>query len=109
MIRRIWHGWTTPENADAYEELLTGAIVPGIWDRDIRGLMGLEVLRRQDAPDELVEFVTVMRFDGWEPVVTFAGGDGRGSVVPEGARRLLHHFDEHSQHYEVRRALSAAG
>lgn len=22
MIRRFWHGWTTPENADAYEELL---------------------------------------------------------------------------------------
>ena len=22
MISRIWHGWTTPENADVYEELL---------------------------------------------------------------------------------------
>jgi hypothetical protein len=23
MIARVWHGWTTPANADAYETLLT--------------------------------------------------------------------------------------
>jgi hypothetical protein len=28
MISRIWHGWTTPENADRYESLLkTGSRV----------------------------------------------------------------------------------
>jgi hypothetical protein len=26
MISRIWHGYTTPENADTYEELLKSAL-----------------------------------------------------------------------------------
>lgn len=30
MIIRMWHGWTTPENADVYEELLMTEIFPGI-------------------------------------------------------------------------------
>jgi hypothetical protein len=28
MICRIWHGWTTPQNADAYERLLRSEIFP---------------------------------------------------------------------------------
>jgi hypothetical protein len=30
MISRIWHGWTQPENADAYESLLRHEILIGI-------------------------------------------------------------------------------
>ena len=30
MISRIWHGWTTPANADAYEALLREEIFAGI-------------------------------------------------------------------------------
>jgi len=30
MIARIWHGWTTPENADAYASLLRTEVLPGI-------------------------------------------------------------------------------
>jgi hypothetical protein len=30
MIARLWHGWTTPENADVYENLLKTEIFPGI-------------------------------------------------------------------------------
>ena len=48
-----------------------------------------------------VRFVTVMTFDDWEAVRGFAGGDGRGSVVPPQARALLSRFDEHSAHFEV--------
>jgi len=33
MIGRIWHGWTTPANADAYEALLKSEIFVGIRDR----------------------------------------------------------------------------
>lgn len=101
-IRPVWHGWTTPEDADRYEHLLTGTIVRGIWARRIDGLEALEVLRTTDTADGFVEFVTVMSFDRWDSVVAFAGGDGRTSVVPDAARRLLQHFDAHSQHYEVR-------
>ena len=30
MIARIWHGWTTPDNADKYEGLLREGIFVGI-------------------------------------------------------------------------------
>lgn len=100
-IRRIWHGWTTLENADRYEALLTETIVPGIEARGTDGLQGIEVLRAHHVVDGLVEFVTVMSFADWDAVVVFAGGDGRGSVVPDEARQLLHRFDAHSQHYDL--------
>jgi len=31
MICRIWHGWTKPANADAYEQLLKREIFVVIW------------------------------------------------------------------------------
>jgi hypothetical protein len=30
MIGRLWHGWTTAANADAYEKLLVSEVLPGI-------------------------------------------------------------------------------
>ena len=47
MISRIWHGWTTPENADAYEALLKREIFTGIQNRNIPGYRGIQLLRRQ--------------------------------------------------------------
>lgn len=45
MIGRVWHGWTTPENADAYEELLRHEIFEGIKGRQIAGFREIQVLR----------------------------------------------------------------
>src|SRR5919201_1318424 len=45
MISRIWHGWTEPENADAYEEMLRSVVLPGISER-VNGFLGVYVLRR---------------------------------------------------------------
>jgi antibiotic biosynthesis monooxygenase (ABM) superfamily enzyme len=70
MIRRLWYGWTTPQNADAYETLLRTQIFPGIVGRKIPGFRRIELLRR-DTGDE-VEFVTVMQFDTIEAVKTIA-------------------------------------
>jgi antibiotic biosynthesis monooxygenase (ABM) superfamily enzyme len=100
MIIRIWHGWTMPKNADAYEALLKEEIFVGIRDRRIRGYKGIELLRR-DTGDE-VEFVTIMRFDSLGAVREFAGEDYELAVVPTNARAILSRFDERSQHYEVR-------
>ena len=100
MISRIWHGWTIPENADAYEALLKEEIFVGIGDRRIPGYRGIHLLRR-DVGDE-VEFVTVMWFDSLDAVCVFAGDDYEVAVVPAKARALLAHFDARSQHYEVR-------
>lgn len=99
MISRIWHGWTTRENAAAYEALLRSEILPGIANRSIPGLRGAHLLRR-DAP-EGVEFVTILWFDTLEAVREFAGEDYEAAVVPEKARRLLSRFDARSQHYET--------
>ena len=100
MISRIWHGWTTPANADAYETLLKNEIFIGIQNRQIAGYRGIQLLRR-DLGDE-VEFVTIMWFDGIEAVRAFAGQDHEVAVVPPKARALLSRFDNRSQHYEVK-------
>jgi heme-degrading monooxygenase HmoA len=100
MISRVWHGWTAPGNADAYEALLKQEIFVGIAEREIAGYRGIHLLRR-DLGDE-VEFVTVMWFDSLEAVRAFAGEEYEVAVVPPKAQALLSHFDARSQHYEVR-------
>ena len=100
MMIRIWHGWTTPGNADKYESLLKKEIFVGIQNRQIRGFEGIQLLRRK--AKEEVEFVTMMSFRSLGAVREFAGEDYELAVVPEKARALLSHFDERSQHYEIR-------
>ena len=97
MIGRLWHGWTTRENADAYEELLRTKILPGI--HRVEGYKGAYLLRR-DA-DDSVEFVTLTFFESMEAVRAFAGEDYEVAVVPPEARKLLSRFDQKSQHYET--------
>src|SRR5262245_31139215 len=100
MIARLWHGWTTPANADKYEALLKEEIFVGIQQRRIPGFQSIQLLRREMG--EEVEFVTLMLFDSLDAVRAFAGEDYAVAVVPEKARAVLAHFDERSQHYEVR-------
>lgn len=107
MICRIWHGWTTPANADVYEGLLKEEIFVGIENRQIAGFHSIQLLRR-DVGDE-VEFVTIMLFDSLDAVREFAGDDYEVAVVPPRARAVLAHFDARSQHYEVRAQRGSAG
>jgi heme-degrading monooxygenase HmoA len=100
MICRLWHGWTTPSNADAYETLLREEVFVGIEARGITGFRGIEMLRRPAGGD--VEFVTLMWFTSLDDVRQFAGDDYAKSVVPEAARRILKRFDAEAVHYEVR-------
>jgi heme-degrading monooxygenase HmoA len=100
MISRVWHGWTSPAKADAYESLLKSEIFVGIRNRRIAGYRRIQLFRR--ALGDEVEFVTVMWFDSIEAVRAFAGEDYEVAVVPPQARALLSRFDERSQHYEVR-------
>ncbi len=100
MIARIWHGWTTPGNADAYERLLREEILPGIAERD--GCLGAHLLRRRpDESGEEVEFVTITWFDSMEAVRAFSHDGARGAVVPPAARAVLKRFDERSAHYDT--------
>ncbi|MEJ2151737.1 MAG: antibiotic biosynthesis monooxygenase [Gemmatimonadota bacterium] len=99
MIARVWRGWTTPENADQYEELLRSIIILRIESLQVPGYRGIEVLRRQE--DEEVAFVTVMRFKSLESVKEFAGDDYKQAWIPSEAKRLLKRYDEHARHYEI--------
>lgn len=105
MISRVWHGWTTRANADAYESLLKSEIFQDIQRRQIAGYRGIHLLRR-NLGDE-VEFITIMWFDSIEAVRTFAGEDYEVAVVPAKARALLSRFDARSQHYEVKVEMRA--
>ncbi len=105
MIGRIWHGWTAPANADAYEALLKSEIFTGIGERHIPGYRGIQLFRRS-LGDE-VEFITIMWFDSLEAVRAFAGDDYEAAVVPAKARMLLARFDARSQHYDVKAQLMA--
>lgn len=105
MISRIWHGYTTQANADAYENLLKTEIFVGISKRQIRGYRNIQLLRRNIV--DAVEFITVMWFDSIDAVREFAGDDYEKAVVPPDARLLLSRFDERSQHYEVRAEVKA--
>ena len=99
MICRIWHEWTSPERADAYERLLREVIFVGIAERAIVGFRSIELLRRKADGEE--EFVTAMWFDSFEAVREFAGADLTRAVVPPAARALLSRFDARAAHYEV--------
>jgi heme-degrading monooxygenase HmoA len=99
-IKRIWHGWTMPENAEAYEEILLTHVLPGIEAKRIPGYRGIEVLR-QDRESE-TEFVTVMTFDSMQNVIEFQGEDYRRAYVPDAAQEVLARWDPVSEHYEVR-------
>jgi antibiotic biosynthesis monooxygenase (ABM) superfamily enzyme len=106
MIGRVWHGYTTPDNADRYEDLLRQEIFVGIRDRHIPGFREIQLLRRPLETE--VEFVTIMWFDSMDAVVAFAGPDYEVSVVPPAAQAVLARFDQRSQHYEVREQLAGA-
>jgi heme-degrading monooxygenase HmoA len=99
MICRIWHGWTTPENAPRYEAIVRGEVIPGIEARRIPRFRSIDLMRR-DVEDG-VEFATVMWFDDLDAVRAFTGEDYEVAHVPEHARAVLERFDERSAHYEL--------
>ena len=97
MIGRLWHGWTSRENADGYEELLRTKVLPGF--HAVAGYKGAYLLR-SDGEGE-TEFVTLTLFEDMRAVRAFAGEDYEAAVVPIEARELLSRFDRRSAHYEI--------
>jgi antibiotic biosynthesis monooxygenase (ABM) superfamily enzyme len=99
MICRLWRGWTTPENADAYEEIVRGEVIPGIEARRIPGFRHVDLMKRE-LGDE-VEFQTLMWFDSLDAIKVFIGEDSSLSHVPAAAQAVLSRFDERAAHFEV--------
>lgn len=103
MIFRIWHGWTAPENADVYENLLKKEIFPEIVSKNVSGYRGIQLLRRKLGNE--VEFITIMQFDSLKAVKQFAGEDYEKSYVPDKAKKVLARHDDRSQHYEIKESI----
>jgi len=99
MICRLWRGWTTPENADAYERVVQRQVIPGIEARRIPGFRHIDLMKR-DLGDE-VEFQTCMWFDSLEAIKAFMGENYSLSHVPEAAMAVLKRFDDRASHFEV--------
>jgi heme-degrading monooxygenase HmoA len=97
MIARIWHGYTKPEHADAYEAMLKPELLPGI--SKVEGYRGSYLLRR-DEGDE-VGFITIMLWDSIDAIRAYAGQDYEQSVIPEERRKYLSRHDAKAAHYVI--------
>lgn len=104
MIGRVWHGWTTHANAEAFESYMRNEEWPAIFARNIKGLREIECLRLV-RPGH-TEFKTVMRFDSLDSVREFAGEDYTKAVLQPRARELLRRFDARAEHFEIREVRS---
>lgn len=98
-IKRVWHGWTTRENAERYQNILRDQVLPGIEAKKIPGYKKIEVLKIEQADE--VEFVTIMTFESLQNVIDFQGEDYKRCYVPDVARKVLARWDPESTHYEL--------
>jgi antibiotic biosynthesis monooxygenase (ABM) superfamily enzyme len=99
MICRLWRGWTTPEDADAYEQVVRTEVIPGIEARKIAGFRHIDLMKR-DLGGE-IEFQTLMWFDSLDSIKAFMGEDYSVSHVPAEARAVLNSFDDRAAHFEI--------
>jgi heme-degrading monooxygenase HmoA len=97
VIARVWHGYTKPEHADAYEAMLKPELLPGI--AKVKGYKGSYLLRRAQANE--VEFITIIFWDSLDAIRAFAGPNYEASIIPEERRKYLSRHDAICAHYEM--------
>jgi heme-degrading monooxygenase HmoA len=95
MITRMWRGWTTDANADAYERFLRAELLPEV--AKLAGFLGARILRRPVEGEE--EFVTLTMFESLDAVRAFAGEDYETPVIEPEAQRLLSRYEDRAVHY----------
>lgn len=99
MIARIWHGYTTRENAEAYENLLKLEIFEVIANKNITGYHGIQLLKKETENE--FEFSTIMWFESIQSVKEFMGEDYETAFVLPQAQKLLSRYDKTSAHFEL--------
>ena len=97
MIARVWHGYTTPAHADAYEAMLKPELLPGV--SKVKGYRGSYLLRRPLGSE--VEFITIMLWESLDAIKAVAGEDYETAIIPEARRKHLSRYEAKSAHYEV--------
>jgi heme-degrading monooxygenase HmoA len=103
MIARLWHGYTTPDNADAYQSMLQPELLPGLSGK--KRYRGSYLLRRS-LGDE-IEFITVILWDSLDDIRAIAGDDYEAAVIPDERKRVLSRWDEIAAHYQVTSAQAS--
>jgi len=98
MVARVWHGYTTRANADAYEAMLKPELLPGL--SSAKGFRGSYLFRRTAEAE--VEFITIILWDSLDDIRAIAGADYERAVIPDERRSLLTRWDEKAAHYDVR-------
>ncbi|MGA2083529.1 MAG: antibiotic biosynthesis monooxygenase [Holophaga sp.] len=98
MIARHCRGWTKPGDADSYELLLKGTVLPRL--KLITGYRGGYVLRHDG--DKESEFVVINLFDSLESVRAFAGDHYQVAVFEPEAKVLLSRVEPEAMHYDIR-------
>jgi len=100
MICRVWRGWTTADNAQAYDDYLQRELFPHLeHELRARGFRGYQLLRMERG--EEVEFMTLLYFESLEQVRPFAGESYEAPVISAKAHSLLSRCEERADHFTV--------
>jgi len=104
MVARVWRGYTSVKNAEAYETFLKTDFMPAVETKKIPGYRKFQLLRKNETDE--VAFITIMWFDDLEQVKAFAGEDYEKAVVHPTAQALLKRYDDRSVHFELEHELN---
>jgi heme-degrading monooxygenase HmoA len=105
VIARVWHGYTKPEHAGAYEAMLKPELLPGISKK--KGYRGSYLLRRPLGNE--VEFVTILLWESIDDLKAVAGADYEKSIIPKERLQYLTRHELKAAHYEVAAVNGIAG
>ena len=98
MIVRQWHGGTSKDDADAYEELFRTK------GPEVEGRRGSYLLRR-DCGDQ-TEFIVMHIHDSLDAIIAVFDSDYEAAKFLPGAERILVKYDKTVTHYEILEAPS---
>jgi hypothetical protein len=101
VARRIWRGWTTVENADAYQAIAAGDVFPAILDRGIPGLLGAQLMRADDVVSNKVEFTTIIWFDNLDSIRNLMGENCRRAHMPKSAQGVLKRYGPEAKRFHL--------
>lgn len=102
-IIRTWKGWTTLENASAYESMLVNEVFPTVKKNGVTGLEKVSISTKTKMDE--VEFFLTLQFDSLDAVKLFAGENYKYAYIPENAKRVLKRYDKTAEHYELKKEL----
>jgi heme-degrading monooxygenase HmoA len=98
VIARIWRGWTSSADADAYLEYVERTGMTAY--RSTPGNLGAHLLRRDDG--DRTEFVTLSFWESMDAVRAFAGDDPERAVFYPEDDRFLVDRETSVTHFEAR-------